>query len=381
MKVGTNKQKTVIEANSQFALDLYAKLSTNQKYSAGNLFFSPFSIYSALTIAYEGARGITSDEIQNVLRLPKDDNARYQEFLEINSSLKGEQPENILRISNALWAGKQYPFLPEYIATVQQFYSAKVTNLDFLNNPEESRMTVNHLVEEKTDNKIHNLIPEGMINPMTRLLITNTIYFKGTWDKPFDSTKTHEEKFRIAPDKSVYVQMMQTTGKSFMYAETESLQIIVMRYTQSSGKLLSMIVLLPKEDNLNAIEDQLNMQKLAELRKKLNYDQVDVYFPKFKVESEYLVHETLAEMGMPIAFTNRADFSGMDGTHNLFISDVMHKAFVEVNERGTEAAASTYISPPSLPHIFKVNHPFIFLIQDSETGNLLFMGRITNPNG
>jgi serpin B len=215
---------------------------------------------------------------------------------------------------------------------------------------------------------------------LTRLLITNAIYFKGTWDYPFDSTKTHEEKFRISPDKSVSVQMMQKTGK-FMYAETESLQIIVMRYTQSSGKLVSMIVLLPKVDNLNVIEDQLNMQKLAELRKKLNYDQVDVYFPKFKVESEYLVHETLAEMGMPIAFTNRADFSGMDGTHNLFISDVMHKAFVEVNERGTEAAASTYISPPSLPHIFKVNHPFIFLIQDSETGNLLFMGRITNPNG
>ena len=304
MNVETNKQKTVIEANSQFALDLYAKLRTNQKNSTGNLFFSPFSIYSALTIAYEGARGITSDEIQNVLRLPKDDNNRYQEFLEINSGLKGGQPENILRIANAIWAGKQHPFLPEYIATVQQFYSANVANLDFLNNPEKSRVTINRWVEEKTDNKIQNLISEGMITPLTRLLITNTIYFKGMWDYPFDSTKTHEEKFRISPDKNVYVQMMQKTGK-FMYAETESLQVIVMRYTQSSGKTVSMIVLLPKEDNLNVIEDQLNMQKLAELRKKLNYELVDVSFPKFKIDTTCELSEILAEMGMPTAFTDR----------------------------------------------------------------------------
>jgi serine protease inhibitor len=389
----SDSEKSVAEANNRFALDLYSNLKKDPKYSGNNLFFSPFSISSALAITYEGARGTTADEIRNVFYFPTDDSVRRQGFSEINAGMNAETTGYTLRTANALWAEKTYPFLPGYTSTAERYYSAKTTNLDFIGNPEDSRITINQWVEDKTENKIPNLVPAGAIDSLTRLVITNAIYFKGTWVKQFDKNITREEDFRTAPGKTVRVQMMQRTDKDavYSYAATNSLQLLEMPYARTSGKVLSMLVILPKEDNLTVAEDSLSSQKLSDIRRSLTSQRVMVFFPKFKLETKYRLPATLGAMGMPTAFSNAADFSGMDGTRNLSISDVIHRAFVDVNEEGTEAAAATFVglapgaamnhpTPPPIP-VFRADHPFIFLIQDTETGNILFIGRVVNPAG
>jgi len=270
-----------------------------------------------------------------------------------------------------LWAENTYPFLNDYITTAEEYYSADLTNLDFINKPEESRLTINKWAEEKTEEKIKNLIPAGMIDPMTRLVITNAIYFRGTWVKQFDKNNTYEADFITSSGETVKVWMMQRTDEDaiYGYAENDEFRMLKMPYEHECGKELSMIAVLPKDNDL-----------------RLEIQQVLVYFPKFKIETEYTLSETLKEMGMPTAFSDAADFSGMDGTTGLFISDVVHKAYVDVNEEGTEAAAATAVvmelkavSEEEPVPVFRADHPFIFLIQDNETGNILFMGRISNP--
>ena len=294
-----------------------------------------------------------------------------------------------LSIANALWAEETYPFLEDYINTAETYYSANTTNLDFINQPEESRVTINDWVAGKTNNKIEDLIPEGMIDSMTRLVITNAIYFKGTWVLQFDKNMTTEADFTTPSGETVTVEMMQRTDDDaiYGYSETDDLQVLEMPYENESGKKLSMIVLLPKENDLKAAEDVLTEDKFKEITGSIESQQVKVYFPKFKLETEYQLSDTLSEMGMPVAFTGSADFSGMDGTTGLSISDVVHKAYVEVNEEGTEAAAATAVvmrltavAGEDITPVFVADHPFIFMIQDDETGNILFIGRISNPS-
>jgi len=287
-----------------------------------------------------------------------------------------------------LWAENTYPFLNDYITTAEEYYSADLTNLDFINKPEESRLTINKWAEEKTEEKIKNLIPAGMIDPMTRLVITNAIYFRGTWVKQFDKNNTYEADFITSSGETVKVWMMQRTDEDaiYGYAENDEFRMLKMPYEHECGKELSMIAVLPKDNDLRVVEETLDADKLAETEESLEIQQVLVYFPKFKIETEYTLSETLKEMGMPTAFSDAADFSGMDGTTGLFISDVVHKAYVDVNEEGTEAAAATAVvmelkavSEEEPVPVFRADHPFIFLIQDNETGNILFMGRISNP--
>ena len=390
----SDSEKSVVEANNRFALDLYSQLKKDPQYSGDNLFFSPFSISSALAITYEGARDTTADEIRNVLHFQDNDSVRRQGYAGITAGINAEKTGYTLRTANALWAEKTYPFLPDFSGTAEQYYSAKATNLDFISKPENSRKTINQWVEEKTESKILNLIPPGGIDKLTRLVITNAIYFKGTWVKQFDKNNTHEEDFRTATGKTVRVKMMQRVDKDavYNYVATENLQALEMPYAHTSGKKLSMLIILPKEDNLTVVENSLSYQKLLDIRKSLVSGRVMVYFPKFNLKTEYRLPATLGTMGMPTAFSKVANFSGMDGTHNLFISDVIHKTFLDVNEEGTEAAAATAVvmvpigaamdphQPPPIP-VFRVDHPFIFLIQDTETGNILFIGRVLNPSG
>jgi serpin B len=293
-----------------------------------------------------------------------------------------------LRTANALWAEQTYPFLPEYISTAERYYSADTTTLDFITKPEESRITINTWVEEQTEDKIKDLLPERSIDPLTRLVITNAIYFKGTWVKQFDEEKTTEETFRTGTGTTIRVPMMQRTDEDavYGYAETDALQVLSMPYESDSGKELSMLVLLPKGDDLAAVG--LDAESLSDLQQNLSSRRVMVYFPKFTLETKYFLSRTLSVMGMPTAFTGAADFSGMDGTRNLFIDDVIHQAFVEVNEEGAEAAAATAVGMELISirmeepiPVFRADHPFIFLIQDDDTGNILFMGRVTNPVG
>jgi serpin B len=219
-------------------------------------------------------------------------------------------------------------------------------------------------------------------------VITNAIYFKGSWVKQFDEKKTTEEDFRTGTGTTVRVPMMQRTDDDaiYRYGETGTLQVLAMPYESDSGKQLSMLVLLPKGDDLATAEQSLDATKLSELRQNLTSRRVMVYFPKFTLETKYSLPRTLSAMGMPTAFTGAADFSGMDGRKDLFIDDVIHQAFVDVNEEGTEAAAATAVvmrltsMPVEEPvPLFRADHPFIFLIQDDETGNILFMGRVADP--
>ncbi len=273
--------------------------------------------------------------------------------------------------------------------TARVYYNANATNLDFRNQADNSRITINKWVEDQTNNKIRDLIPSGSINPLTTLLITNAVYFKGTWVQPFDKNETRDEVFNVEPGKTVPVQMMQKTDREaiFKYAETDTLQVLEMPYAKGSGKQISMLVLLPKTHDLASVEESLNVQKLAEWRNALISQRVNVMFPKYNLETKYDLSSTLASMGMPTAFTDQADFSGMDGTKNLSIGTVIHQAFADVNEEGTEAAAATVVgmermsakNEPPIP-TFRADHPFIFIIQDSENGNILFMGRVSNPS-
>ena len=369
----------IIEANNRFAINLYSQYKSEE----GNIFFSPFSISTAMAMVYEGAEGKTAKEIKSVFGFPKYDNSRRNQYSNLLSEINKKDKEYALKTANALWAEQDFHFLDEYLTTVEKYYGGKTTNLDFKNEPDSSRLIINNWVEDKTNNKIKDLFPEGSIHKDIRLVLTNAIYFKAEWLKQFDADKTRDKNFRVNPDKSIKVPMMQRTDRKsiFNYTQNEDLQILEMPY---AGEDLSMLILLPLNDDIETLENSFTIEKLTEWKKSLRKRKVNIYIPKFKFETKYFMKYTLSNLGMPTAFTNSADFSGMTGTKDLKIDKVIHQAFIEVNEEGTEAAAATGIvmmqksMPPPTP-IFKADHPFIFIIQQKETGNILFMGRVNNP--
>jgi len=375
---------SVVEADNQFAFNLYSELK-DEGDSRGNIFFSPYSISIADAIAYEGARGQTAEEMQSVFHFPDDAAVRRSSFARIHNIINKRGKQYTLYTANALWAEQSYKFLDEYTGTIEKYYAGKTANLDFINDVEASRQIINEWVERQTNNKIKDLFQPGTLDDTTRLVITNAIYFKGKWAKQFDKANTREEDFRTISGNTVKVQMMRLTEDEakFNYTETDDLQVLELPY---EGGTLSMLVLLPKGDDLSSLENSLNAQKLSNLRKNLNEEKVHVYLPKFTFDTKYTLNENLKDMGMITAFKwPGADFSGMDGTKDLYIAIVVHQAFVEVNEEGTEAAAATGISMTLGAAVqqfkeFRADHPFIFLIQERETGNILFLGRVVNPS-
>ena len=380
--------KNVVDANNQFALDYYSKLKSKD---SGNIFFSPFSISSAFVMTYEGAKSETAEEMRSVFYFPEDSNLRRTEYASIFDELNKGDKKYKLSSANALWAQQDYQFSKDYFDNVEKYYSGKATNLDFKKDPEGSRITINSWVENQTNEKIKDLIPSGLINTMTKLVLTNAIYFKGEWVKQFNKNDTKEENFRTSNGGAVKAQMMQRTDDEaiFNYAENSNLQILEMPY---SGNELSILLLLPKNDNLTKLESILSTKNISDWKKNLEEQRVKIYIPKFKFETKYFMADDLKEMGMPLAFSDSTDFSGMtaSGKKDLKIDEAIHQAFVEVNEEGTEAAAATAVimaplgaagpqKEPKIP-IFRADHPFIFLIQQKSTGDILFMGRVVNPN-
>ncbi|MBW2988600.1 serpin family protein [Candidatus Woesearchaeota archaeon] len=373
----------IVDANNRFALELYSQYKSHE----GNIFFSPYSVFTALSMTYEGARGKTAEEMQTVLHIPRDANSRRAAIASLYNTINKDAKSYKLLTANALWAQKGYPFLQEYFNVITKYYGGKVTNLDFQTQTEKSRQIINKWVEDKTNAKIKNLVPQGVITSETRLVLTNAIYFKGEWLKAFDKEGTVEDKFWVTPSSSVNVEMMSRVDEEamFNYTETDTLQMLELPY---SGEKLSMLILLPKNEDLDALESALSVEKLEALKERLIEQRVKVFIPKFKLETKYFMRDTLSDMGMSTAFSLSADFSGMTGGKDIFISDVIHQAFVEVNEEGTEAAAATAVvmketafGPGALPRIpvFRANHPFVFIIQERDTGLILFMGRVMNP--
>jgi serpin B len=376
----------VANGNNAFALDLYRILREEKK--DGNLFYSPYSISLALAMTYAGARGQTEQQMAQTLhflpqgRLHPALNRLDLELAQRGKDAKGKDSKGFrLNIANALWGQKGYRFLPEFLDLLAENYGSGLRLLDFAADPESSRVTINDWVSHQTEGRIKDLVPQGVIDKITRLVLTNAIYFNAAWGAPFDKSQTQDGAFHLQNGSQVTVPMMKQT-KSFGYAEGQGYQAVELPY---DGGELSMVILLPRAGQFEAFEGYLDAGQVNSILKSLAQRQVALSLPRFKTESEFSLAETLAAMGMPVAFSSEADFSGMDGGRNLVISDVVHKAFVSVDESGTEAAAATAVVMaltsvmPEQPVEFTVDRPFIFLIRDIPTGAVLFVGRIVNP--
>ncbi len=373
--------------NRIFAVDLYHQLETMD----GNLFYSPYSISSALAMTYAGAEGKTAEEMAAVFHFLMEEDRLHPAFNALDLYLEGlanqEMPDDVgeafqLNIANAIWGQKEFHFESEFLDTLAANYGAGLRLLDYVQEPEKSRVIINDWVSDQTKERIQDLIPQGAIDSDTRLVLSNAIYFKATWLEPFEESLTEDKVFHGFDGEEFMTPMMSLgSDASFPYYQGEGFQVVDLPYL---GGQVSMLVIVPDEGKFTDFEVNLNSEKLDEIAGNLAYQPMYLSFPKFEFESEISLAQTLAQMGMPSAFNDAADFSGMTGQKDLFISDVFHKAFVSVDEEGTEAAAATAVlmaltSAPANPIRLVVDHPFLFLIRDIQTNSILFMGRVVEP--
>ena len=377
----TPDQAALVEGNNAFAVDLYGQLRKND----GNLFFSPESISTALAMAYAGAHGDTASQMASALHFTLLQDKLHPAMGALLQSLNGEHPGYQLRVADALWAEQDYKFLDSYLDVTKADYDAGLHKVDFKTAHEAARATINAWVEEKTEDKIKDLLPPGSLTPDTRLVLTNAIYFKGDWQTQFKKAATLEEDFHLSSTQAIKAPLMHLQAK-FRYFDGGSFKAVDLPY--KSGEL-SMVVLLPNEvDGLPALEQSFTSSNAHEWLGKLQAaEKVILTLPKFKMTRQFELGGPLSDMGMAQAFDRKtADFSGMTGERNLWISSVVHKAFVDVNEEGTEAAAATGTVMRSMamayerpPVVFRADHPFLFLIRDNRSGGILFMGRVADP--
>jgi len=376
----------LVSGNNDFALSLYSQLKNDPKVtkSSGNLFFSSYSISTALAMTYAGARSTTQSQMASALKFDLPESRLHNAFAALQNRITNPDKSAgyQLLVANALWGQAGQPFLKDFL-DINLSYHAKLAQLDFATQPEPSRQVINTWVESKTNQKIKELLPSGSVNGAL-LVLTNAVYFKGDWNTEFEAKNTKDEKFAASDSSSVKIKMMHMTG-SFKYFENKIFQALELPY---KGNDLSMIILLPrKSQSLDAAEQTLTPAALNELTAKMYETNVAVSFPKFKIIcGTFSLVPHLEKLGMPIAFTRAADFSAMTGRHDVLISDVLHKAFVEVNEQGTEAAAATAVvmkignAMAAQTPIFRADHPFFFIIKHNPSNSLLFLGRLLKPS-
>ncbi|UCD51308.1 MAG: serpin family protein [Phycisphaerales bacterium] len=391
----------VVEANNRFALQLYQQLRTSE----GNLFFSPYSVSAALAMTYAGAAGQTEKQMAETLCLPTSPEVLEQmgapgtpmtqeEFAEAFGAIikalnaQAESGSYQLSVANALWGQAGYAFLPAFTDLVETEYGGRLREMDFVRAAEQARQTINAWVARQTNDKIRDLIARGILGATTRLVLTNAIYFKGNWARQFEEKRTRPEPFTLLDGDEIQTAMMNQKAE-FRYAQVGAnddspLQVLELPYVDEA---LSMVILLPGARNgITQLEAGLNAEKLTAWLSRVRKREVKVTMPKFKMTRKFSLQRVLAAMGMRDAFSTAADFSGMTGGRDLFISDVIHQAYVDVNEEGTEAAAATGVvmkltsAIPDQTPIFRADHPFVFLIRDSQSGSILFLGRVMNPN-
>ncbi len=385
--IAAQDSNSVAKGINEFAFNIYGKIKDlpDVKNAEGNLFFSPYSISSALAMTYTGARGNTAKEMAAVLRLPSGElekiaagYSNLQKQLQADPKTSGYQ----LNIANALWGQKGFGFLQAFLDSNKKYFGSGLTELDF-EQPEAASKTINAWIEEQTKEKIKDLIPAGGLDRMIRLVLTNAIYFKGDWAIKFKTENTKPAKFNVTADKIIEVPMMYQK-QTFEYGETDTVQILQMPY---KGNELAMMVILPKAGGtIESVDKQIVAEPASVTSVRRRKVELEVYLPKFKMTCGTLeMKGILQDMGMKEAFTDSADFSGMTGKTDLCISKVMHKAFVEVNEEGTEAAAATAVgmtltSVALAPPVFRADRPFIFIIKENaKSQTILFMGRMCNP--
>lgn len=370
----------LVTANNAFAFEMY---SATRHESEDNLLFSPYSIFSAVAICYEGAEESTKEQIASVFGYPLD-----KVVLEANSQKLFDTTANktdSLKIANGLWVQEDYPLNEQYVSNVGTYHNGSVKQLDFISNPEPSRHIINEWVKGKTNGKISEIVPSGAINLETRMVVTSTIYFNGTWFYPFDTRETKQGQFYHSNGQSKLVDFM-SASETFNYAENHAAKIVELPYQDNN---ISMYIVLPRENNISEFENSFTIDEYVELKSNMSKQPGVIFFPKFSYSKKSELSPLLQKMGMIDAFNlATADFSGIYDTEkqqneNLAISQINHKAFIDVNERGTEAAAATsvaFFTGYSHPNWeFRADHPFIFLIEDKDTGCILFMGKIENP--
>jgi serpin B len=366
--------EAVVEGNTAFAVDLYHQLRT----APGNLFLSPYSLSSALAMTYAGARGETERQMARALHFALPQERLHPLFAELQAGLNAAQTSNTIQllVANSLWPAKGLSLQQDFLDRMQKNYQTHLTPLDY-GQTEAARQTINRWVEDQTKQKIKELFQRGVLRPDTVLVLANAVYFKGAWSMPFRPQDTLAMPFHLTAAKKISVAMMHRTILECGYYADAKVQILELPY---QGERISMVVLLPKQvEGLAELEKGLTAPKLKAWIGELRKGQLEVWLPKFKTTSKFQLNEQLKALGMVDAFGG-ADFSGMFGGRGPSISAVVHKAFVEVNEKGTEAAAASGVSmPSSLPPSFRADHPFLFLIRDRSTGSVLFLGRIMNP--
>ena len=383
----TAQIQSLVEGNTAFGLNLYAHLRTNSE----NIFFSPYSISTCLAMTYAGARGNTAAQMAQVFGFDTNQEQLASSFGQLQYQLQADQETNgiTLNLANALWTQIGYPFLPGFLQTAADQYQAKIGQADFSTDPDGAAQAINDWVADQTQNRIQNILARGALDPLTRLVLANAIYFKGDWAYPFEPTNTSIQPFYVSSTSQVDVPLMHINsfrgGTFFRYFQTADFQALELPYASNR---LSMLVLLPTRiDGLGQLEQQLSPSFLSNVWARLAPQAIEVFLPRFTNDSTFNLTTTLARMGMPDAFAPQAaDFSGMDGMRDLFCSFVVHKAWVQVDEVGSEAAAATVIgvgtsSVTEPPPPFRADHPFVYLIRDTRTGSLLFMGRTSNPGG
>ena len=376
--------QTLVEGNTAFAVDLYQQLREEDD---GNLFFSPHSISLALAMTYAGARGETAEQMAQTLHFPFPQETLHPTFNALDLALQPD-PTNeetfALHIANSLWGERTYAFLDAFLEELARNYGAGLNLMDFMGDPDGARQAINDWVSDQTNEKIQNLLAPGVITPMTRLVLANAIYFNAQWLYPFNPEATRDQPFTLLDGSQVNAPMMfWGEAQSLPYTQGDTYQAVALPY---KGGEAEMIVLLPDAGEFTAFEAALTAAQLAEIVAKLDHTRVNVRLPRFSYSSEFSLADTLAALGMPAAMiAGQADFSGMDGTRELYIGAVIHKAFVAVDEAGTEAAAATAVvmleraMAPNEHIEFLVDRPFLYLIRETETGAVLFLGRVVNP--
>ena len=406
----------LVQANNRFAMDLFRQVSPN---AAENSFFSPYSISTALAMTWKGAKGETAAQMAKAFHFAELPAAEVttgftalQQAIEQAQQATGSQ----LSVANSLWAERnpENPFLPDYLQSVEKDFASILTPVDFRGDPDGAGSQINQWIAGKTHDRIKDMIHHGDITSAMRLALVNAIYFKGSWAAPFRTQQTRTQPFHTANGAAKSAALMHQTLQAYQarYADitidATPCQLLSLNYLDQNVQRgrggfggfygtgnpgVSMLVVLPRAtDGLGKLEESLTAEKLGGWVGQLTNAKVEVFLPKFRIENRCYLNANLSALGVVDAFISPdspggADFSGMDGAHDLFISKVIHQSFVDVDEHGTEAAAATLVGmagsgaprPEAPPPVFRADHPFLFFIRENATGSILFMGRLADP--
>jgi serpin B len=379
---------TLVTSNTTFAFDLFHQLAAAQE---GNLFYSPYSISQALAMTYAGAAGTTAQQMSQTLHFTLPQDKLHAQFGALAADMTSRsqatpQPGSSgqqfqLNVANALWGDKTFTFKPAFIQLLNQFYNAGLKTTDFKNAPDAARQEINDWVAQNTNDKIQNIVPSGAITLATRSVLANAIYFNASWQDPFKETDTKDDDFTLLDGSKVSVPMMNRRG-SLAYRQGSGYQAVELPYF---GGDMAMLIILPDEGKFASFEEALDAKAFKGVIDTLNRAEVNLSMPRFKYDFALDLSDMLKGMGMTDAFSDKADFSGI-ADEPLLISSILHKAYIGVDEKGTEAAAATAVvmattamPVPQKVIELKIDHPFIFTIYDQKTGTLLFVGRVMNP--